>query len=647
MNFHRGYSTPDVRQGGLGYCESYGSLFGSCIQVSSVSRNKDINPRFRLIRYYSICSAVALGLATAFLVNLYRVDQEGEFLRLAEEDNLRLATAFGNTFWRQFEPFFIRAASIPADRLRERGELQALDIAFGSLAAGLPILKIRALDSKGVALYSSVRDEVGLPPADDKGVAEAFTRGWPVTRMTFMPDMPARTGRLADRWVVVTLMPVKGEAGHVSGGLELTSDVTPAMARMKANAWRLGGIVTLVLTGLYGALFLIVRRADRIISVQHAELERIGHDLRIKEERFRSLAQTAAEAIISIDQDGRVVSWNQGAESIFGWSEAEMQGQNISAIMPESQREAHRQGLRRLRDGEEARLLGRPLMLDGLRRDGEVFPVELTLSRWVADGEPYFSAILRDVTERRLAERELAARTVELERSNSELQQFAYVASHDLQEPLRTVTSFLQLLERRLGPNLDDNAREYIGFAVGGAARMHRLITDLLTYSRVSTHGQPFKTVSMEKALAAALANLGAAIREAGAEISHGIMPDVRGDPIQLVSLLQNLLGNAIKYRVPGTAPHVHVEANGNGDVWTFSVKDNGIGIDPKDFERIFVIFQRLHGRNEYEGTGIGLAVAKKIVERHGGAIWVESQPGQGSTFFFTLPVQVPDHPRH
>ena len=356
--------------------------------------------------------------------------------------------------------------------------------------------------------------------------------------------------------------------------------------------------------------------------------------------RFRSVTQTAADAIVSVDERGGIVSWNLGAERIFGWSEAEALGRDVTIIMPESYREGHEAGLRRFTETGESAAVGVPILLEGLRRAGEVFPVELTLSRWQVEGESFFTAVMRDITERKRAEAELAARTAELERSNAELQQFAYVASHDLQEPLRTVTSFLQLLNRRFGGTLDDQAKEYIGFAVDGAARMHRLITDLLTYSRVTTHGRTFAPVSMDKVLDVVLGNLGAAISEAGAEIVRDPLPEVEADQAQMASLLQNLVGNAVKYRAPGTAPRIHVGAERDGEAWVFFVRDNGIGIDPKFFDRVFVIFQRLHARDEYEGTGIGLAVAKKIVERHGGRIWVESTPGEGSTFRFSLPVR-------
>jgi PAS domain S-box-containing protein len=235
---------------------------------------------------------------------------------------------------------------------------------------------------------------------------------------------------------------------------------------------------------------------------------------------------------------------------------------------------------------------------------------------------------------------DLQLKTAQLEASNNELQSFAYVTSHDLQEPLRMITSYLQLLERRYGESLDDNAREFIGYAVDGARRLQRLIKDLLEYSRVGTRGKPFAPTDMEKVLADALANLTVAIADARAAVVHDPLPLVDADETQMVSLLQNLIGNALKYRAPDRPPEIAIHVERTGLDWLFAVQDNGIGIDPQHFQRIFMVFQRLHGRQEYEGTGIGLAVCKKIVERHGGRIWVDSLPGRGSTFYFTLPAE-------
>ena len=276
---------------------------------------------------------------------------------------------------------------------------------------------------------------------------------------------------------------------------------------------------------------------------------------------------------------------------------------------------------------------------DLLRDDGGRLPIEYACAPIRDPGGAVVGAVLtfRDVTERRAAERTLEERASELARSNADLEQFAYVASHDLQEPLRAVVSYLQLLERRYGGQLDERAEKYIGYAVDGGRRMQTLISDLLTYSRVGRRDVAMEPVDLDAVLDRTESSLRIAIEESGATISRDPLPTVDGDPTQLTQLFQNLVANAIKFR--GEAPPcIHVGAERQDGAWLFSVRDNGIGIAPEYRERVFVLFQRLHGRDEYGGTGIGLAVCKKIVERRGGTLWVDETPGGGSTFRFTIP---------
>ncbi|MDM8549041.1 MASE3 domain-containing protein [Desulfobacterales bacterium HSG2] len=246
---------------------------------------------------------------------------------------------------------------------------------------------------------------------------------------------------------------------------------------------------------------------------------------------------------------------------------------------------------------------------------------------------------VEDVTQAEYAKKALERQTKELERSNRDLEQFAYAVSHDLTEPLRMVSSYVQLLERRYKGKLDSDADDFIGFATGGAARMHTLINEMLAFSRVGTRGKPFGPVEAEHILEQTLTDLSVSIRESGAVVTHDALPRVIADASQLARVFQNLIANAVKFRGE-EPPRIHITAEKNDGEWVFSFKDNGIGIAPKYSDRIFVIFQRLHTRDEYPGTGMGLAICKRIVERHGGRLWVESREGAGSLFCFTIPIK-------
>ena len=240
------------------------------------------------------------------------------------------------------------------------------------------------------------------------------------------------------------------------------------------------------------------------------------------------------------------------------------------------------------------------------------------------------------------ANEQLTVKAQQLSRSNAELEQFAYVASHDLQEPLRMIASYTQLILRRYGDRFDGDAREFMDFIVDGATRMKQLIEDLLAYSRVGTHGKAFRPTDSGAAVQKALANLRVAIESSTGTVTHDPLPTINADEFQLVQLFQNLIGNALKFKGTET-PRVHISVNEQADIWTFGVKDNGIGIDGEYFDRIFMVFQRLHSRTDYPGTGIGLAICKKVVDRHGGRLWIESGVGSGSTFWFTVPKKEED----
>jgi PAS domain S-box-containing protein len=392
--------------------------------------------------------------------------------------------------------------------------------------------------------------------------------------------------------------------------------------------------IELMLSPLESTEGILITAAIRDISVRKNAEKYLAQ----MEGRYRGLLEAAPDAMVVVNQIGDIVLLNLQAEKQFGYRRDELLGQKVTSIIPEGF--AERLIADRLRSAEDAlaQQIGTGIELIGLRKHGSEFPVELMLSPLESADGTLVTAAIRDISVRKEAEKDLAQKVEELSRSNEELGQFAYIASHDLQEPLRMVASYTQLLSRRYTGKLDKDADEFIAFAVDGANRMQHLIQDLLTYSRVGTKVNDLRDTSGEDALQQALVNLQGAIADSGALVTHDLLPAVLADETQLVQLFQNLIGNAIKYQSPGI-PHVHVSAEKNGGgKWIFSVRDNGLGIDPRYFERIFGMFQRLHKRDEFDGTGIGLAICKKIVERHGGNISVASEPGKGSTFCFTIP---------
>lgn len=378
---------------------------------------------------------------------------------------------------------------------------------------------------------------------------------------------------------------------------------------------------------------------------------------------FVEILRIADDAIIAVDATQTITLFNRGAERIFGYAAAAVIGQPLELLLPERFRRHHHSHIEGFAVAPDAaRVMAERSEIYGRRQDGTEFPAEASIAKLVLETGMVFTVILRDISARKAAEkalrkahdelevrvrertaelseknRQLARQTRELARSNADLEQFAYVASHDLQEPLRMVASYTQLLVKRYQGRIDADADDFMKFIVDGALRMQRLINDLLAFSRLGTRGKALQPTALATVMQRVLANLKASIDETAAQIHVGALPTVAADATQMELLLQNLVSNAIKFR-RAAPPIIDISAVRNQAEWQITVADQGIGIDPQYAERIFVIFQRLHTAADYPGTGIGLAICKRIVERHGGQIRVDSEPGRGSSFCFTLP---------
>jgi PAS domain S-box-containing protein len=381
------------------------------------------------------------------------------------------------------------------------------------------------------------------------------------------------------------------------------------------------------------------------------ERNRVESALRMSERRTRLIIENSLDAFIAIDSDGIITDWNLQAEKQFGWSRKQVIGKMVAeVIVPSRFRDKHVLDKNQLFSVAKGRFMNRRREMYVLKRTGEEFPVEIGVFPIRDPDGVMYCAFVSDITERKLIEEKTRELNEELERrvqerthdlitSNEELEQFAKIASHDLQEPLRAIQGFVSLLEKRFKGQLGQEGDEFIGFIIDGTSRMQQLIQSVLLHSSIKTEEHMESLTAVGPVIDEVLTNLRAAIIESGAEFDVEELPAVAVERTQLIQLFQNLISNSIKYR--NGPPRITISAELSVDRWLFTLRDNGIGVDPKYAERIFDMFARLHGKTEYSGTGIGLAICKKIVLAHGGKIWMESEVGQGSIFYFSLPAAI------
>jgi PAS domain S-box-containing protein len=365
--------------------------------------------------------------------------------------------------------------------------------------------------------------------------------------------------------------------------------------------------------------------------------------------KFEDLLESAPDAMVLVNSDSIIQITNKQCASIFGYKKEELIGHSVDKLFPQRLHAAKKEHRAKFFSDPKERMAGSRLELQAIRSNGQEFPVEISLSPLeTEDGIILMTAALRDVSEKKelqqkiidyntTLERKVEQRTAELELKNKELEQFAYVASHDLQEPLRTTTGFVEALRKQYLGKMDEQADKYLDYILQASDRMKTLIKDLLDYSRIGREKEVVP-VNSNQLLEEVITDLHTTIVESKAKIEYTGLPDViMAYPTELKLLFQNLISNSIKFRKPGVPPHIEIAAQEEKSTWKFSVKDNGIGMEPVHQDRIFIIFQRLHNRTDYEGSGIGLAHCKKIAELHGGKIWVDAVPGEGATFYFTI----------
>jgi len=503
-----------------------------------------------------------------------------------------------------------------------------------------PAYMLRQLHEHFSELYGVTGHLTSLKPLrpenrpDDweKNALEAFEKG--ASKVTEYTQIDGKPSLRLIKPLVTEKDCLKCHSGYKEGdirggvGIALPIDSFLQIQRSEIGI-QLVSYGSIFVIGLVGVVFGMRRLEDREL-----ERDRAQEALRASERKYRMLFDKSMDGVFMTSRDGVLIDANQSLLDMFGYAPQEAESMDVRQLYVDSRDRD------RLKELLEINGHVKDYQVRYRKKDGKFIDCVLTASVRVGeDGSLFgYQGIIRDITDKKKAEEALKSKAKELERSNADLEQFASVASHDLREPLRNVTSCIQMLEKRYKGQLGSDADRYLHYAVDSAERMSALIDDLLTYSKVGTGEKHIEPSSCEEVVERAIVNLQSAIDLTGAIVTHDELPTVPGDPTQLLQLFQNLIANAVKFHQTEKPPTVHVSVQSNENDWTFSIKDNGIGMESQHMDRIFKIFQRLHTRAEYEGTGVGLAIVKKIVERHGGRIWVESELGVGTTFYFTLP---------
>jgi PAS domain S-box-containing protein len=592
-----------------------------------------------LVRYYSakndtlllvgggvagaaILDAYHTGMTTAgFLWNMPTSEAAGHWSWFASRLFLSLLLAWSWAEWRRERRKGNERARLPEYRVYlEVGGLALALIALIGLVPLPPAVNVNAAIPRPIELIPGLLFGIGL-------VGYVIKGNW--------------RDRSFEVWLVPSLM-----AAFASQTLFMPFSTGPFDSL--ADMAHMLQIVSygFVLIGLVSSMFGLYRQAERSARViQHTnaalkteiEERKAAECAALESEgKYRNILATIQEGYFEVDLAGNLTFANESLARLLGYRLDELERMNYRRYTEDPSTRVVFEAFNHVyRTNESVDSFGWEI----IRKDGEHRYADASAGPIEDEGGEVtgFRGIVRDVTRRRQAEEKLQERSVELARTNEELRQFASVASHDLQEPLRMVAGYTRLLAQRYSGQLDEEADQFIGYAVEGVSRMQHLIEDLLSYSRVQTHGHKFEPVNTAEPFEWALANLESLVEETGAKITYDELPTLSADPTQLGQLFQNLLSNALKFR-DHDAVRVHVGVEKRPDEWIFTVRDNGIGLDPQYGSKIFDIFQRLHPHDEYEGTGIGLAICKRIVERHGGRIWVESMPGEGATFSFALP---------